>query len=140
MSGVSFLLLLMLAAGGYLAWVWIPIYADHYDVLQATRGFMNRAVKEKDDEKLVVELSKKLATIRRTRLTDAEGEVTYEPVVVVPPEAISWVREADAKPPMLHVSFSYTRVVTYPYVGLAVSKNFDVRLDNDLTVPIWDAG
>lgn len=138
MSLLSVLLLLALAIVAYLGWVWVPIYSEAYEVKQTTRGFMNRAVKNPHDDELVEGLSKKLEALHRVRTIDEEGRATDEPAVVVPVEDIHWVRDTDSRPPILRVSFSYERQVTYPWIGKTVTKIFEVRLENDLTVPIWD--
>lgn len=62
---VTLLLLLGLACTVYLGWVWVPVYADHYAARQATRDFMNQAVKNRDDAALVAGLSAALARIGR---------------------------------------------------------------------------
>jgi len=138
MSWVSVLLFLALVLGGYLGWVWVPVYWDHIDVKQSTRDFMNRAVKDRDDAALVAGLSKRLASIRRVRWVDEGGQAWEAPAVDVPVESISWERDVESKPPMLRVSFSYERVVTFPFIGKTQTKHFDITLENDLTVPEWD--
>jgi len=138
MSWVSFLLLVALVGGGYLGWVWVPIYWDHIDVKQSTRDFMNRAVKDRDDAALVAGLSQKLASIRKVRWVDEAGQAWEAPAVDVPQQSITWERDVESKPPMLRVSFSYERVVTFPWIGKTRTKHFDISLENDLTVPEWD--
>jgi hypothetical protein len=139
MSWVSVLLLLAVTAGGYLGWVWIPILADQYEVKQATRDFMNRAVKDRDDPGLVSGLSQTLARIRRVRWVDEAGQAWESPAIDVPPEAISWERDVESRPPVLRVAFSYDRIVRYPWFDRVQTRTFHVQLENDLTVPNWDA-
>jgi hypothetical protein len=135
---VSFLLLFALVAAAYLAWVWMPVYADHYAAKQATRDFMNRAVKDRNDSELVAGLSTALAHIRKQRVTDESGTVWDLPAVDVPPESISWVRDTSSKPPMLRVSYEYERSVYFPFLDRSTVAHFAVELENDLTVPQWD--
>jgi len=135
---VSFLLLVALAAASYLAWVWLPVYADHYQAKQATRDFMNRAVKDRNDAALVAALSAQLLRIGRVRLVDEEGNVYDVPAVDVPPEAISWERDTSSRPPMLRVSFEYERTIVFPFIDRTTVQRFSVDLENDISVPVWD--
>ena len=51
-SWVTLLLLVLVVGGGYLAWVWGPIYFENYAVKQVVRDYMNQAIKNHDDEGL----------------------------------------------------------------------------------------
>jgi hypothetical protein len=135
---VNLLLLLALAVAGYLAWVWLPVYADHYQVKQTTRDYMNRAVKDRNDAALVAGLSGALLRIGHVRLKDEEGTVYDVPAVDVPPDAISWERDTSGKPPVLRVSFEYERTIVLPFLDRTTVKHFSVELETDITVPTWD--
>jgi hypothetical protein len=137
-SWVSVILLLALAAGGYLGWMWVPLYADHYAVKQATRDYMNRAVKNRNDAALVSGLSLAIARVRRQTVTDEQGTAWDVPAVDVPPEAILWERDTASSPPRLHVSFEYERTIVYPLTDRTTEAHFTVDLESDIGIPKWD--
>jgi len=136
---VSLLLLLAVAGVCYLGWVWVPIYMDHYEVKQVTRDFMNQAVKNRDDAMLVEGLSARLATVRVLKGKDEDGAEWAAPAVEVAPDAITWERDKDAKPPTLHVAFEYEREVVYPWTGRTTTTTFSLDLQQDIDVPVWDS-
>jgi hypothetical protein len=132
----------MLAAvvsAAYLAWVWIPVYVVHYEVKQVVREYMNQAVRNRDDAKLVERMVHKLATLDRVDGVDEYGDAALVPAVVVDPRSVTWEREGD-DPPMLHVAFEYERTVTYPILERPASRVLAVDLETDLTIPDWGPG
>lgn len=130
-------MLLGLVGGGYLAWVWGPVYVVHYEVKQVVRDFMNQAVHDKNDSHLVDRMTKKLASLEQVDGFDARGRPARVPAVMVEPKDVTWERTDDAQPPMLHVAFDYERTVTYPFIETTASKVMSVDLENDLTRPDW---
>lgn len=136
---VSLLLLLAVAGVCYVGWVWVPLHVDHYEVKQVTRDFMNQAVKNRDDALLVEGLSARLATVRVLKGTDEDGAEWEAPAVDVPPNAITWERDTEAKPPTLHVAFEYERDVVYPWLGRTTTTRFVLDLRQDIEIPVWDS-
>ncbi len=134
---VGTLMLVVLVGGGYLAWVWGPVYVVHYEVKQVVRDFMNQAVHDKEDARLVEKMTRKLASLEQVDGVDALGRPARVPAVVVEPKDVTWDRDDDAQPPTLHVSFDYERTVTYPFLETTASKVMSVDLDNDLSRPDW---
>ncbi|HET9551870.1 MAG TPA: hypothetical protein VFP50_02790 [Anaeromyxobacteraceae bacterium] len=134
---VTLLLLLGLAAGGYLAVVWVPIYVVHYEVKQTVRDFMNQAVKNKNDEQLVGRLCLKLESLDTTKVTQPDGLIEKVPSVKVEPQDVTWERDTNASPPMLHVALQYTRTVVYPWLDRSEETVLVVDLSQDLEVPNW---
>jgi hypothetical protein len=138
MSWISLLILLAVVTAGYLGWVLAPVYIDQFAAKQATRDFMNRAVKSRSDSTLVNGLSAALARIGRQKVTDEAGAEWDVPVVDVPPEAITWERDTTSEPPTLHVFFEYDRTIVFPILDRESVLHFTVDLENDLTIPKWD--
>jgi len=135
-SAIGFLGLALVAAllaGGYLAWVWVPVYALHYDVKQVVRDFGNRAVKDPDDAALVARMTERLAALQAIRVSDPSGKVSSRPVVDVRDQDVVWQREGS----VLHVAFAYEREVSYPIVDRSVTKVMTVDLSLDVSRPDW---
>jgi len=138
-GGVSWVTLLILAAmvgTAYLAIVWAPIYVVHYEVKQTVREYMNQAVREKDDAKLVENLCHKLRTLHSTSGVGEDGRPVQIPSVQVTPEEITWERDIDAK--TLHVSFEYTRQVTFPFLSSEPREWVGtIDFNHDIAMPDW---
>jgi hypothetical protein len=134
---VTAVLLLALAAGAYLAWVWGPVYVVHYEVAQVVQDYMNQAVKNRDDSDLVEKMCQKIRALHTEERAGVDGRPERVPAVEVRPGDVSWERDLAATPKMLRVSFAYTRTIEYPWIGQAVEKTFEIRREGDLTVPDW---
>jgi hypothetical protein len=134
---VGLLLLVLLVGGGYLAWVWGPVYVLHYEVKQVVRDYMNQAVRDRNDVQLVENMTRKLASLAQVDGVDAYGRPARLPAVALVPADVTWERNADARPPTLHVAFDYERTVTYPFLETTASRVLSVQLDNDLSTPDW---
>lgn len=140
-GGVPWVTLLILAAIAgvvYLAIVWAPIYVVHYEVKQTVRDYMNQAIKNRDDAQLVENLCAKLRTLDRVKVVGQDGREVEVPAIDLQPNVVSWERDTNSTPPMLRVSFEYTREVRYPYLS-DVPREWVGRIDleNDLTMPDW---
>ncbi len=129
------LLLLCLAAGAYLVWVWGPIYIVHYEVKQVVRDFANQAVKNKADAGLREMMVNKLASLERVDVVDEYGRPGKIPAVNVRPEQVVWERTEN--PPTLHIAFEYTRLVRYPVVDREAETTFEIDQTFDITRPEW---
>lgn len=132
---VTLLLLLVVAGGGYLAWVWVPLYFDNYTVRQVVADYMNQAVKNQDDAQLRRDMVQKLESLRQIELVDAEGRAVRVPAVSVAEHAITWDRDPATK--TLRVAFDYERQVVYPFLDRVEIKVFSVDRSNDLRPPDW---
>jgi len=137
-SWVTLLILVALIGGVYLVIAWAPIYVVHYEVKQTVRQYMNQAVKDQDDESLVRNLCLKLRSLDSTTVVGESGKPELVPSVVVAPEDVTWERDRQSTPPMLHVAFEYKRQVRYPFLSDA-PREWIGRIDfsNDLTLPDW---
>lgn len=133
---VSLLLIVLVVGGGYLGWVWWPIYVENYAVKQVVRDYMNQAVKNRNDEGLQRNMVLKIRSLAQVDGVDGYGRPVRLPAVLLEDADVVWER-TDSQPPMLRVSFEYAREVTYPYLDRTVTKVFVVDLSNDLTVPDW---
>ena len=132
---VNLVLLLAVALAAYLGVVWYPVVADQYQAKQITRDFINQAVKNRDDAALILGLSQRLAQVRKLEGVDEDGEAWSAPAVDVPPDAIGWERDVEAK--RLRVWFQYEREILYPFLDRSTVRLFTVDLDEDITVPQW---
>jgi hypothetical protein len=61
----TLVLLLGLAAGGYLAWMFVPVYLDNLDVREASTAAFNRMVADPDNDRVrgyLIDRSKRIGT------------------------------------------------------------------------------
>jgi hypothetical protein len=136
-SWVTLFLLLVLGGGAYLAWVFVPAYLTHYEAKQVVRTYMNYAVKNRDDATLRQELVAKLRALQTVRVTAEDGSVVEVPAVDVAAQDVTWEREADARPPMLHVALQYDRTIVFPYLERQQHRIFVIDLTQDISIPTW---
>jgi hypothetical protein len=130
---VTMLLLLLLVAGGYLAWVWGPIYLVHVEVKQVVRDYANQSIKNPNDEVLVQGMTHKIRSLDTTTVEGADGRQVRLPSIDLQPQDVTWKREGNE----LHVAFEYVRQVTYPFLERTVEKTFQVDMTMDITRPDW---
>jgi hypothetical protein len=136
-SWVSLLLLVVFVGGVYLAAVWAPIYILHYEVKQTVRDYMNRAVKNRDDEALISQMCLRLASIDTTVEIGEDGKKTSSPTVVVEPGDVTWERDATSTPRTLRVAFDYVRVVKYPWIDRSEERVMSIDFTEDISIPVW---
>jgi hypothetical protein len=134
---VTLLLVVAVGVGGYLVWVWLPVYSENYAVKQVVHDHMNQAVKNRDDDALRRNMVAKLRSLAEVDGLDAYGRPVRLPAVAVEEQDVVWDRDAESQPPMLRVSFEYTREVVLPILDRTASKVFVVEEENDLTRPDW---
>lgn len=137
-SWVTLLLLVLVVGGGYLGWAWSPAYIYNFQAKQVVRDFMNRAVKDRNDDRLVDEMCKKLRALGTVQRVAEDGSVEEVPAVDVAPEDVTWEPDRDVSPPMLRVTFSYTAEVTYPFLDRTAEKVFDIDFVKDIQAPNWN--
>lgn len=136
----SWVTLLMLVAFGsaiYLSIVWVPIWVVHYEVKQTVRDYMNRAVKNPNDEWLITNMCARLASLDTTEEVGEDGRKRRLPTVDVRPQDVTWERDTSSQPPMLHVTFEYVRVVKYPWIDRTQEYVQSVDFTEDISVPNW---
>ena len=136
-SWVSMLLLLVAAAAVYLGYVWTPVYMVHLDVKMAARDAMNQAVHQRDDAVLLRRLCDKLRTLDARDAREEPGDQERLPTVDLSPDDITWERDTESKPPMLHVAFEYTRTVYYPIFDKTQEVTLSFEHTQDIAVPNW---
>lgn len=134
---VGLILLAAAVAGGYLAWVWFPVYFENYAVKQVVRDYMNQAIKNSDDDGLRRNMVLKLRSLAELEAVDEEGRPVKVPAVVVDEGRVVWERHAESQPPMLRVAFEYEREVALPVLERTTTKVFSVDLTNELSRPDW---
>jgi len=139
-GGVSWVTLVLLAAvlgGGYLAWVWIPVYILKFEVTQVVRDYMNQAVKDPNDAALKEKMIHKIRTLQDVQVVGEDGRVHKAPAVDLREQDVLWERDGSQKPPMLHVAFDWSREVGYPFLDRTVQVIFTVDLTEDISIPDW---
>ncbi len=136
-SWVTLLLLVAAVVSGYLLWVWAPIYYENYAVKQVVRDFMNQAIKNPDDAQLRSFMCAKLRSLVQVDGVDQWGRPARVPAIAVEEDDVTWERDKDSQPPMLRVSFEYTREVPLPFLDRTATKVFTVDLSDDLTHADW---
>ncbi len=136
-SWVTLLLLAVVGGGGYLTWVWAPVYFENYTVKQVVRDYQNQAVKNHDDELLRHNMVLKIRSLSQRDALDEWGRPTRVPSVALEDRDVSWERDTRSQPPMLRVAFEYEREVEYPGLSRVTRKVFVVDLSSDLAVPDW---
>lgn len=134
---VTLLLVVGLAAGGYLLVVWAPIWIVHYEVKHVVRDYGNRAVKNHNDQQLVVDMCAKLRSLDTSRALGEDGRVEVRPTVEVDPVDVTWQREPTARPPELRVAFTYRRALYYPIVERWSEVEMQVDMVMDIALPDW---
>ncbi len=134
---VTLLLLAAVAGAAYLAVMWGPIYFENYAVKQVVRDYMNQAVKNRDDELLRHNMVAKIRSLSQVDGVDGYGRAVKVPAVAIEEREVSWQRDSQSQPPMLRVSFDYSREVPYPMIDRTTVKVFAVDLSNDLSLPDW---
>jgi hypothetical protein len=134
---VTLLLLASVVVGGYLCWVWAPIYYENYAVTQVVRDFMNQAVKNRDDASLRSRMVARIRWLSQVEAVDAYGRPAPVPAIPLEERDVIWERDTRSQPPMLHVAFDYVREVNLPILERTASKQFTVDLTNDLSLPDW---
>jgi hypothetical protein len=121
---VTFLMLLVLLAGGYLAVVWGPIYILRYEVGVVTGEFANRAVN-------------KLAALGQVKVQETDGTISEVRAVDLRPEDITWERKAETMPRSLRIAFEYTTSIHYPVIDRFSEKTFAIELERDISPVKW---
>jgi hypothetical protein len=134
---VTLLLLAGVVVGGYLSWVWGPIYYEDYAVKQVVRDFMNQAVKDRDDARLRAAMVRRIRTLAQVERVDASGQPARVPAIALEERDVTWERDTTSRPQVLHVAFDYVREVDLPVLDRTATKVFTVDLTNDLTIPDW---
>jgi hypothetical protein len=119
----------------YLGWVWLPLYFDHYTVKQVVSEYMNQAVKNPDDARLVRDMVTKIASLRTMDAVDPSGRPVKVPAVPLEESAVTWQRDTSAK--TLRVAFDYERQVVYPFIDRVDVAVFSLDRTADITIPDW---
>ncbi len=135
MTWVTAALLLALLAGGYLGWVWIPVWLVHYEAKQVVRDYCNQAVKNPNDAELVQKMVHKLRILEERAVVGEDGRPAKIPLIDVDPKDVVWERSAE--PPALHVAFDYVRQVRYPLIDQSVDKVLQIDVTMDISRPDW---
>lgn len=136
-SWVSLLLLVAVVGGGYLAWVWVPVFVLDYEVKQVVHDYMNQAVRNDADRFLVDAMLHKLRVVYEVEAPDEDGKLHKVPGITVDEDGLVWERDKTVQPPMLHVAFDYTIDVTYPFLDRVVPRTASIDLTQDLSIPDW---
>lgn len=134
---VTLVLLVAVVGGGYLAWAWVPVYYRNVEAKQVVRAYVNRAIKDTNDQRLVAGLCGDLAKVDQVDLPGEDGTVAPAPAVDVSPDQVVWERDTGAQPATLHVRVEYDAPVRYPFLDRVDRKTFVIELSEELVVPSW---
>jgi hypothetical protein len=132
---VTLLLLAGIAAGGYLAFVFGPVWVLHYEVKQVVRDYGNRAVKDTDDVALVRGMVDKLRSLQQVPAVNDAGRAIRVPVVDLQPQDVLWERTPD--PPTLRVQFEYPRELELPGLNRTLLRIYRVDETMDISRARW---
>jgi hypothetical protein len=138
-SWVTLVLLLTVAAGGYLGWVWAPAWFQLFTVKQVVRDYMNQAIKNPDDEGLRRNMVAKIRALDEVEARDAYGRPARVPALALDERKVVWARSDGGRGAArtLRVAFPYERRMVYPFVGRTDVRVFHVDLVGELTPPDW---
>lgn len=134
---VTALLLAAVAGGGYLAWVWVPVYVVAFEARQVVRDYIHQAVKDPDDAGLRERMVQRLRLLDAAEVVGEDGAPVRVPAVDVAAQDVTWERNREVRPPTLRVAFDYTRVVAYPWLDRRAEKVFTIDLTEDVSIPDW---
>src|SRR6266498_760323 len=136
-SWVTLLLLAIVVGGGYLGWVWMPLYFEHYTVQQVVRDYMNQAIKNPDDEGLRRNMVLKIRSLAQVDGVDQIGRPVRVPAIPLEERDVTWERNTSAQPATLRIAFDYERQVVYPLVDRVGMKVFEVDFTQDFSRVDW---
>jgi hypothetical protein len=136
-SWVTLLLLVALGAGGYMGWVWAPLWLEFYAVKQVVHDYMSQAIRNPDDEGLRRNMVLKIRSLAEAEAVDRFGHPARVPAIQVDDRLVTWERDGRAAPPTLRVAFQYERRVVYPLLERAEVRVFDVDVTRDLARADW---
>ncbi len=136
-SWVTLLLIAAVTAGGYLGWVWLPLYFENYTVKQVVRDYMNQAIKDRDDATLRRNMVLKIRSLDHVEMVDYRGERVSVPAIPLEEPQVEWERNDNPPPGTLRVAFAYERRVVYPILDRTDVKVFEVDLTGDLARADW---
>ncbi len=134
---VTLVLLVAVVGGGYLAWAWAPVYYRHIEAKQVVRAYVNKAIKDTNDARLVDQLCGDLARVDQVDVPGEDGTVAPAPAIDVSPDQVVWERDTGAQPPTLHVRVEYEAPVRYPFLDRVDRKTFVIEVSEELVVPSW---
>ena len=136
-SWVTAVMLLALALGAYLAWVWFPIWMTHYDVKAVVQEYANLAIHNPSDGDLRERMAKKIESLEYEQVLLDNGTVGRQPAIRLAAQDVTWERENGEAGPVLHVAFEYQRRIFYPFVKAERIKTMTIDLRLDLSRPDW---
>lgn len=137
-SWVTLLLIVIVAGGGYLGWIWVPVWFEQYVVKQTVRDFMNQAITNPADELQRRIFAQRLQRIGTVELTDEAGEPVRRPAVVVDERDIVWERSrGEGTAPTLRIAFEYERPVKYPGLNRVEMKLIQIDMTTELQRAEW---
>jgi hypothetical protein len=135
LTWVSFLLLVLVVAGAYWAWVFGPAYLDNASVKQICATGANLAYTERNDATLRAWLYNHIREQFAYDYMQANGmpakgyKIEFEP---------SDVRlERTAAPALIRIDISYSRTIALPIVGGARTLVFNDHAEQDLSPVKW---
>jgi hypothetical protein len=134
-SWVTLLLVAVVAGGGYLLWVWGPIYIENYTVKQVVKDYANQAIKNPNDAELRAAMVAKIHSLGQIDTVDAYNRPVKVPAIPVVESEVVWQRDVQAK--TLRIAFEWERQVVYPLLDRVTVTTFTFDRTEDLTRADW---
>lgn len=118
-GGINFVKLFMLAgvvAAGYFAWVYVPLYADHYAIRQAVRTGCNVAYAHREEAAVakVILNGFKETNIQNQELA-ADGTIISRPMDYS--ESLFDISISTSSPPSVTVDLAYEQQIVLPILN-----------------------
>lgn len=135
LTWVSFLLLVIVAAAGYWAWVFGPVYLDNSQVKQVCATAANMAYTEHNDQTLHNWIYDHIREKFAYQYMQPNGTSATAYKVELDPRDV--ILERTETPAAIHIAVSYSRTVALPIVGGERTLVFNVRSDQDLSPVKW---
>ena len=135
LTWVSFLLVVLVVAGGYWAWVFGPAYIDNSSVKQICATGANLAYTERND-----------ATLRSWLYSHIREQFAYDYVQTNGMPAKGYKIEFEPSdvrldrtqvPPRIRIDISYSRTIELPIIGGARTLVFNDHAEQDLSPVKW---
>lgn len=133
-GGINFVqvfLALAVAAAGYFAWIYVPVYVDHLAIVKAVRTGCNRAYSERRVSTVVDTV---LNGFREAAIYDeqigADGSVLRVPLEV---DGGNVTVEFQDSPPSVTATVSYSREIVWPFLNRQKTLDFHIEHTEDLS-------
>lgn len=128
---VNVFLVLLLVAGAYLAWIYIPPYVDFFGVRKAVRVACNRAYRDRSEDMVRDTVMREWADLKIQDDELEDGKITRKPT---PFERVANVDvEFSKDPPSVMINVHYTQHIVFPFLNKEKDLEFEYSHTEDLS-------